>query len=197
MNNSLFQLDNSVAESFRRLMYWCDWGSSPKIEFANMDGQSRQELVTRGLYWPNGLTLDDSNNRLYWVDAFLDVLEYYDLKLHKITTLLEKAILLHPFGVTSIDDQLFWTDWYNPVVYKADKKTVSNASILISGLSQPMNIHAYDRNKTLPGKDLYKLKWEPSLTITLSQFVLTYCFLLLFYSLMDLFPIVTVAFTFV
>ena len=154
MNNSLFQLDKCVAEYFPRLMYWCDWGSSPKIEFANMDGQSRQELVTRGLYWPNGLTLDDLNNRLYWVDAFLDVLEYYDLKLHKITTLLEKGILLHPFGLTSIDDQLYWTDWYNPVVYKADKKTASNANIIISGLRQPMDIHAYDRNKTLPGKDL-------------------------------------------
>ena len=135
-------------------MYWCDWGSQPKIELANMDGHGRRELVTRGLYWPNGLTLDDLNNRLYWVDAFLDVLEYYDLQIHKITTLLKDGILLHPFGLTSIDDQLYWTDWYNPVVYRADKKTASNANILVSGLYQPMDIHAYDRNKTLPGKAL-------------------------------------------
>ena len=42
----------------------------PKIEVANMDGSSRQILVKRGLYWPNGLTLDEANNRLYWVDAY-------------------------------------------------------------------------------------------------------------------------------
>jgi len=134
-------------------VYWCDWGKQPKIELANMDGQGRQELVTRGLYWPNGITLDDLNNRLYWVDAYLDVLEYYDLKLHKITTLLEDGILLHPFGLTSIDDQLYWTDWSKSVVYKADKKTASNADILVDGLRLPMDIHAYDRNKNLPGKE--------------------------------------------
>jgi len=118
-----------------------------------MDGHGRQELVTRGLYWPNGITLDDLNNRLYWVDAYLDVLEYYDLKLHKITTLLEKGILLHPFGLTSIDDELYWTDMAKSVVYRADKKTASNADILVRGLRKPMDIHAYDRNKTLPGKE--------------------------------------------
>ena len=180
-------------------MYWCDWGHDPKIEFANMDGQDRQELVKRGLYWPNGLTLDDLNNRLYWVDAFLDVLEYYDLKLQKITILLEDGILLHPFGLTSIDDQLYWTDWYNPVVYRADKKTASNANILISGLSQPMDIHAYDRNKTLPGKDL--LQTQAGTIIDHNSFsVLSYLwfsFASFFSSLMDLFPIATVAFKFV
>lgn len=165
-------------------MYWCDWGSNPKIEFANMDGQNRQELVTRGLYWPNGLTLDDLNNRLYWVDAFLDVLEYYDFKLHKITTLLEDGILLHPFGLTSIDDKLYWTDWYNPVVYEADKKTASNANILISGLSRPMDIHAYDRNKALPGKDLIQTQAvtiidHHSFSIR-SYFIVFFCFVFFF-----------------
>ena len=72
-------------------MYWCDRGTVPKIEVANMDGSSRQILVKRGLYWPNGLTLDEANNRLYWVDAYFDVLEYYDLERHTITTLMEDS----------------------------------------------------------------------------------------------------------
>ena len=163
-------------------MYWCNWGSNPKIELANMDGHGRRELVTRGLYWPNGLTLDDVNDRLYWVDAFLDVLEYYDLKLHKITTLLQDGILLHPFGLTSIDDQLYWTDWYNPVVYKADKETASNSNILVSALSQPMDIHAYDRSKTLPGKDLRLTnvsRNHQSFLVRSHLFVIFLCILLL------------------
>lgn len=119
-----------------------------------MDGDRRRALVKRGLYWPNGLTLDDTNGRLYWVDAYLDILEYYDLKRHKLRTLLEgSSSLLHPFGLTSLDDHLYWTDWYRDAVYQADKETALDSRIFVSGLRQPMDIHAYDRNQSLPGKE--------------------------------------------
>ena len=133
-------------------MYWCNRGVDYKIEVANMDGEDRRLLVRRGLYYPNGLTLDDKNNRLYWVDSYLRTLEYFDLQRHTITTLLDRnSILSYPFGLTSLDDYLYWTDWYRYAVYQADKRTASNSKILVGGLSRPMDIHAYDRNKTLPG----------------------------------------------
>ncbi|KAL9989112.1 hypothetical protein ACROYT_G003623 [Oculina patagonica] len=116
-----------------------------------MDGDSRRILVRRGLYYPNGLTLDEENNRLYWVDSLYDTLEYYDLERQTITTLLDSSsVLQHPFGLTLLDDNLYWTDWSRDAVYQADKKTASNIKVLVSGLRRPMDIHAYDRNKTLP-----------------------------------------------
>ena len=119
-----------------------------------MDGDDRRVLVRRGLYYPNGLTLDDTNNRLYWVDSYYDALEYYDLQRHTITTLhYRSSSLYNPFGLTSLDDFLFWTDQSRNAVYQADKRTASNSKILVNGLMQPMDIHAYDRNKTLPGKN--------------------------------------------
>ena len=135
------------------MMYWCDWGDDHKIEVANMDGRNRSILVKRGLYWPNGLTLDDTNRRLYWVDAWFETLEYYDLESHTITTLMKNSsILPHPFGLTLFENYLYWTDWALNVVYKAEKDTLSNLKVVLGGLSQPMDIHAYDTNKTLPGK---------------------------------------------
>ena len=140
-----------------RLMYWCDWGTVPRIEVANMDGSGRQILVKRGLHWPNGLTLDEANNRLYWVDAYLNTLEYYDLERHTITTLMEDGYKLpHPFGLTLFEDHLYWTDWWLDVVNRAEKKTLSNMTVVAKGLGRPMDIHAYDRNKPLPGKQLLK-----------------------------------------
>jgi len=135
-------------------MYWCDWGVDHKIEVANMDGGGRRLLVERGLYWPNGLTLDRTNDRLYWVDAWYDILEFYDLETHSITTLIERSyILQHPFGLTLFDDHLYWTDWSLDTVYKADKTSPSsNFTVFADGLGQPMDIHAYDKNQTLPGK---------------------------------------------
>ena len=141
-----------VCKLFYSLMYWCEVGRTHKIEVANMDGDDRRVLVRRGLYYPNGLALDDTNNRLYWVDSSLDTLEYYDLARHTITTLLDRnSLLSYPFGLTFIGDHLYWTDWNREAVYRADKETASNITVLVNGLSQPMDIHAYDRNQTLPG----------------------------------------------
>ena len=134
-------------------MYWCQVGFNRKIEVANMDGDGRRMLVRRGLYYPNGLTLDDNKNRLYWVDTFFDTLEYYDFQRHTVTTLLERSSFLrYPFGLTLLDDHLYWTDRYEDAVFQANKTTPSNATVFVSGLVNPMAIHAYDRNKTLPGK---------------------------------------------
>lgn len=52
-----------------RFMYWTDWGEVPKIERAGLDGTNRSLMVERDIYWPNGLTLDYSQQKLYWADA--------------------------------------------------------------------------------------------------------------------------------
>jgi len=55
-------------------MYWADWGERARIERAAMDGQpsSRQTVVDgAALYWPNGLTVDLADRRLYWTDVKL------------------------------------------------------------------------------------------------------------------------------
>ena len=44
-----------------------------------MDGQNRTVLHNTLLTWPNGITIDYSAQKLYWVDAFLDKIEYSDV----------------------------------------------------------------------------------------------------------------------
>lgn len=48
-------------------MFWTDWGSNPRIERAGMDGTHRQTIVSYDVKWPNGLTLDLVQKRVYWV----------------------------------------------------------------------------------------------------------------------------------
>jgi len=50
-------------------MYWTDWGEVPKIERAGMDGTHRAIIIEKEIYWPNGLTLDYGEQKLYWADA--------------------------------------------------------------------------------------------------------------------------------
>lgn len=54
-----------------RYMYWTDWGTHAKIERATLGGNFRTEIVNSSLVWPNGLTLDYEEERLYWADASL------------------------------------------------------------------------------------------------------------------------------
>ena len=126
-------------------MYWTDWGSSPKIEKAEMTGQQRSAIVTTGLHWPNGLTLDRDKNRLYWVDAYLHKLEYLDLNQNNRMTLISSSFYLSlPFGLTILEDKLYWTDWDWYAVFEADKETGDNIASFVTSNGQPMDIHGYN-----------------------------------------------------
>ena len=126
-------------------MYWTDWGSHPKIEKAEMTGKQRIVLVGSGLGWPNGLTLDREKQRLFWVDAHYNKLEYMDLNNNsRVTLIASSVLLLHPFGLTLLGDHLYWTDWIFEAVHRANKETGGNISTFISGLGQPMDIHGYN-----------------------------------------------------
>lgn len=50
-------------------------GQKPKIERAYMDGSDRRVIVSDGIFWPNGLTIDYSGGRIYWADAKHHVIE--------------------------------------------------------------------------------------------------------------------------
>ena len=58
-------------------MYWSDWVMHPasktaKIETALMDGSQRKTLTINKTQWPNGMSLDRENQKLYWTEAFYD-----------------------------------------------------------------------------------------------------------------------------
>ena len=56
-----------------------DWGDIPKIERAGMDGSHRMTIVSETVKWPNGLTLDLVMDKVYWVDAKLNLVGSADL----------------------------------------------------------------------------------------------------------------------
>lgn len=44
-----------------------------------MDGSGRKTIIMEGVFWPNGLAIDYSSNRLYWADAKHHVIESSNL----------------------------------------------------------------------------------------------------------------------
>lgn len=43
-----------------------------------MDGSEARKIITEDLVWPNALAVDYFAQRLYWADAFRDVIEFVD-----------------------------------------------------------------------------------------------------------------------
>lgn len=124
------------------LVFWTDWGPNPKIEKSEMDGSNRRGIVTESLFWPNGLTLDYTTNRIYWADAKHNVIEssFFDgFDRHKI---ISKG-LPHPFALTLFEDAIYWTDWHTRSISTANKATGAGLKTIHSHLHFPMDIHSY------------------------------------------------------
>lgn len=50
-------------------------GPNPKIERADMDGSRRKSVIVDKIFWPNGLTIDYTDSKIYWADAKHHVIE--------------------------------------------------------------------------------------------------------------------------
>ena len=84
-------------------MYWTDWGLKPKIERANLDGSDRLMLINTSLHWPNGLSLDYAEQKLYWSDAHTDRIEVANADGTERRTLVMHD-LPHVFGVSQLGE---------------------------------------------------------------------------------------------
>ena len=82
-----------------------------------LDGTEREVIVNSSLVWPNGLTIDYEESRLYWTDAYLDKVESSDLYGNGRVKLYEDVP--HPYGITKYKDFLYWTDWVTRAIVTA------------------------------------------------------------------------------
>ncbi|KAG7228330.1 hypothetical protein INR49_009194, partial [Caranx melampygus] len=123
-------------------LYWSDWGDNPHIGRIGMDGTNRSVIIEDKITWPNGLTLDFINDRIYWADAREDYIEFASLDGTKRHTVLSHDIP-HIFAMTLFEEYIYWTDWETKSINRAHKTLGTNKSTLISTLHRPMDIHIY------------------------------------------------------
>ncbi|KAL0278971.1 UNVERIFIED_CONTAM: hypothetical protein PYX00_000631 [Menopon gallinae] len=111
-------------------MYWSDWGNVPLIATSGMDGSDPKALVMKNLKWPNGLALDFSNDRLYWVDAKSRTIETIRLDGTDRQIILKQAVK-HPFSIAIFEDMLYWSDWESKEIQKCNKFTGKNHTLVV------------------------------------------------------------------
>ncbi|XP_055996988.1 low-density lipoprotein receptor-related protein 4-like isoform X3 [Ostrea edulis] len=124
------------------MIFWTDWGNLPKIERSYMDGSGRSVIANTSLFWPNGLTLDYTTQKLYWADAKHHVIECANLDGSSRRTVINSG-LPHPFALTLFEDELYWTDWHTKSINKANKFTGNDVEMVRNRLHFPMDIHSF------------------------------------------------------
>ncbi|PSN54231.1 Low-density lipoprotein receptor-related protein 4 [Blattella germanica] len=124
------------------LIFWTDWGPSPKIERSEMDGSNRRPIITESLFWPNGLCIDYTMSKIYWADAKHHVIESSKFDGSDRKKVIGKG-LPHPFALTIFEDAIYWTDWHTKSISTANKVTGTGFKTIHSGLHFPMDIHSY------------------------------------------------------
>lgn len=127
-------------------MFWSDWGPTPMIERAGMDGSERRPLVLDKLQFPNGLAIDQANSRLYFVDGGTKTLEYVNFDGRGRKTIITIG-LLHPFGIDVYGSKVYWTDWDTQNIDVADKLSGRNRRIVLSNTSDLMDIRIFHRER--------------------------------------------------
>ncbi|XP_062600838.1 low-density lipoprotein receptor-related protein 1-like [Saccostrea cucullata] len=92
-------------------IYWTDRGYPPKIESANLDGSGRNVLVKDNMIWPNGITVDYPNNRIYWVDSKKQTIETADVegKDRHVVRQFNKTAMDPPYMIDVFEDFLYVT----------------------------------------------------------------------------------------
>lgn len=126
-----------------RWLFWTDWGESPRIERAGLDGTRRQTIINTKIYWPNGITLDTPNKRIYFADSKLDYIDFcnYDGTVrHQV--LANSHYLLHPHSLTIFEDTIYWTDRQLNRVTSTRKFRGGNQTVVSHLVSHPLGIHA-------------------------------------------------------
>lgn len=128
-------------------MFWTDWGRPAKIEKCGMDGNqsTRQVLIDRDIVWPNGLTLDDSTDRMWWTDARLGTIESSDLRGLDRKVTARSWQIRGTFGIAVFQNFVYVTKFRNGRRILKIDKTTGKSLTRASNLYSPRGIVVYHR----------------------------------------------------
>lgn len=127
-HRSLGHLFAQLSPCFCRYMFWISRGSQPRIERATLSGNSKTTLVSWTSSWwlsnrPNGITLDFSANRLYWVDARNGRIESIDFNGNNRQRFKTLPFSSHPYDIVLYSGVFYYSDASSRSIDKIDKTT--------------------------------------------------------------------------
>jgi len=121
-------------------MYWTDQNGPQKIQRANLNGTSVENLVT-GLSIPSGIALDVAAGKMYWTDTGPDKIQRANLNGTGVEDLVA-AGLSDPLGIALdiVAGKMYWTDAITVKIQRANLNGTSVEDLVTAGLGNPFGI---------------------------------------------------------
>ncbi|KFV46778.1 Low-density lipoprotein receptor-related protein 1, partial [Tyto alba] len=91
-------------------LFWTEWGQYPRIERSRLDGTERMVLVNVSISWPNGISVDYEDGKLYWCDARTDKIERIDLETGENREVVLSSNNMDMFSVSVFEEYIYWSD---------------------------------------------------------------------------------------
>lgn len=103
-------------------MFWTDWGKRPLIARSGMDGSDVMVFVGGDIHWPNGVTVDEPAERIYWVEAKLQRIETIKFDATDRRVILG-GVALHPYSIAVFENQIYWSEAAGQEIFACNKFT--------------------------------------------------------------------------
>lgn len=129
-----------------RLLFWTDAGQSPKIESALLDGTNRTVLASESLSSPRGLTVDYTNNFLYWVDDALDMISCMAADGSQRQIVRYGSRYPAPYSVAIFGNYMLWVDRKLGKLFQASKSpgNTDTPEVIRDGIEDLTDVVVFD-----------------------------------------------------
>uniref|UniRef100_A0A3Q1I1W3 Epidermal growth factor n=1 Tax=Acanthochromis polyacanthus TaxID=80966 RepID=A0A3Q1I1W3_9TELE len=120
-------------------LFWTDIGSRPVVERASLEGSERTNIASTNLVSPTGLTIDFTEDRLFWCDQRRGLIETAALDGSDRRVLLENQVG-RPFDLAVFEDRLWISDQEHQQLRSVHKRTGKKLQRIHGSMVQPASI---------------------------------------------------------
>jgi len=135
-----------AVDSCRRYLYWTNsYHIRPTIERSLLDGNKREIIISKDLFQPTGIAVDELGGKIYWSDDQAGI--YYNIRRANLDGSNCETIIHgthhEPFDLTVYLHNIYWSDLIYNAIWKMPKDPVVG--------EQPTKIYQYKDGRTPQG----------------------------------------------
>ncbi|XP_078493520.1 prolow-density lipoprotein receptor-related protein 1-like isoform X2 [Ciona intestinalis] len=102
-------------------IFWTNWNErNASVSRSSSSGHNIKSIISTKIKTPNALTIDIIVKQLYWADASLDKIERCDFDGGNRQVIISNG-LDHIFSLAVLGKYLYWSDWGNRMILRANK----------------------------------------------------------------------------
>lgn len=135
-----------AVDSCNRSLYWTNCNHiRPTIERILLHGNKSEIIVSKDLFQPTGIAVDELQGKIYWSDDQPGI--YYDIRRANLDGTNCETIVRgthhEPFDLTVYLRNIYWSDWTSNAIWKVSKYPFVG--------EQPTKIYQYKDGRTPQG----------------------------------------------